>query len=212
MLFPETMTLGELWSRLHGLLLASPIPVLVAVVLAGVVLLVLGWRLYVLTVVAAGAVAGAMLGHAIAVYMEWPVHVPMIVVAALFAVAAIPLQKLVFFLAGGVAAVAAFEAYLGTSPTQPAELILAGIAFAVGGLAAFLLFKPVVVIASSATGSALVVLAGLSLAVNRSALKFDHALARWRWPLLGLAMVLALAGMWVQASMGKRARRRKATE
>jgi len=201
------MTFAELWTAIRDTVIGSHTPVLVAGVLAGVVLVVLGWRLYIVTVLFAAAAAGATVGQSIAGYMEWPVYPLMIGLATLFAVAAIPLQKLVFFLAGGVAGISAYKLYLGGSPDAPAELIIAGVVFAAGGLVAFFLFKPLVIAASSIAGAGLVVLAGLALATGGDRMLYEQSLSEWRWGLLGVFGLLALAGMWVQVSLGKGVRK-----
>jgi len=201
------MTFAGLWSVITDTVIGSHTPVLVAGVLAGVVLVVLGWRLYIVTVLFAAAAAGATVGQSIASYMEWPDYPLMIGLAALFAIAAIPLQKLVFFLAGGIAAINAYKLYLGAPPDTPSELMIAGALFAVGGLVAFFLFRPIVIAASSLAGAGLVVLAGLALASDGNRLTYQQSLSEWRWALAGVFALLAGAGMWVQLSIGKRVRK-----
>ncbi len=188
--------------------------VALVITLAGLITLLYGWRLFKIVVVAATALAGAYLGwylaHGYGLLPEkWQFAGPL-ALGLVGAIAAIPLQKAAMFFIGssvGFVCVGPIAAELiwkpPTGPTTTEYLVASVIAFVAMGLLAVLLFRPMVIVATSMFGATLVLSGGAQVA-QLYWLKEQDVYASYGLQIAGVFGILTVLGAVFQTTTSKK--------
>lgn len=123
---------------------------------AGVILLFYGWRAYKVALVVVGALLGAALGAALARKL----HIHPVIVALPMAlaagIAALMLQKVGVFLAGGACGLLLVASARGMFQNEWGFYVTAALAFTVGALLALYLWRPMITVSLALIGASLI--------------------------------------------------------
>jgi len=187
----------------------------VVMLIVGLLALLYGWKLYKVLVIVATALAGAYLGWYLAHdYKLLPEKIQFfgpLVLGLLGAVLAIPLQKAAVFFIGasiGFVSLGPLAAdMIWKAPDQPTltqYLITGGIAFIVMGILTLLMFRPMVMIATSMFGATLASSAAVQI-VQTVWYPDKDMFSLYPVALAGVFMGLTVGGVIFQAvSSGKK--------
>ena len=153
------------------------IAVCAVMLIAGLLSLLYGYRVYKLVVVVATGLVGAYVGWTF-LYPRLPekyAFLAPLVLGLLGALAALPMQKMMVFLVGAAVGFVSLGPVVAEviwkrpeGPTSSEYLIAGIVVFLAMGIMALLLFKPVVIIATSMFGSTLVLSAVVTLVEKTS--------------------------------------------
>jgi len=147
------------WEGLAERLSALPQVYILALVVAGLALLVAGYKIYRLALVLSGIVAGAIIGVTLGRAFDINPLILAIICAVVMGLLAFPLQKVLFFVAGGAIGVILVAPTLSVifkslgDKFWPLWLFLG---FIIIGVLTVLLFKQIVIIATAIEGAVLV--------------------------------------------------------
>jgi len=189
------------WEGLVGRVAALDMLYLIAVVVVGVALLLAGYKIYKVALVLSGIVAGTIIG----VTFGRAFQINPMITGAIFAVAlgilAIPLQKILFFVAGGAIGVIFVSPALAMVFGERLWLLWLAIGFVALGALAVLFFKQIVIIATSLEGAILVAFGTILLVQERTVGTVRKTLLAPDIYLLILVCLLTLFGVVIQAAL-----------
>ena len=180
-------------------------PVALGFIVGGILLLLWGFRLYRLEAILMGVAIGALAGLAVSAWIQINWIACLAVGALVCGVVAWPLVRVIWAMAFG--ANMAIAAALVTAVLAPAcsEGLLIGAAaagFVVGTAIGFMIFRFIVILASSLTGGAVLVLGVLRLVTFVPSLGDPVMAALKAMPWLALVLVLVPAVFGVIAQLG----------
>ncbi len=183
----------------------GPWPVAVGFIVGGFLLLLWGFRLYRLEAILMGVAIGALAGLAVAAWLQVNWIACLVAGALVCGVVAWPLVRVIWAIAFGanVAVVAALVTAAAAPASSEGLLLGAAVAgFVVGTAVGFMIFRFIVILASSLTGGAVLVLGVLRLVTLVPSLG-DPVMACLRsMPWLALVLVLVPAVFGVIAQLG----------
>jgi hypothetical protein len=129
---------------------------LAVLVVIGAGLMVAGWRIYKLSLILSALIGGAVLGASLGTLVGLDPLIPAVVVSLLCALAVMPTQKILFLFSGGAIGAIFITPVLCHFFGQNLWPVWAVVGFAVIGVLSFLLFKKIVIIATSIEGAFLI--------------------------------------------------------
>jgi len=195
---------SEFWRRVIGAVAGLGRVELAVLVIIGIGLLLAGWRIYKVSLILSALVGGALLGASIGTLLNISPLIPAGIGSVLCAVAVIPTQKVLFFFSGGAVGAIFVTPVLGHFFGEHLWPFWAVIGFAVIGVLAILLFKKIVIVATSFEGAFLVAFGAYFIIFGTSSEIVQKALTEPGPSLLITAAALGLVGTAVQLSWDKR--------
>ena len=177
---------------------------LVILVVIGIGLLAAGWRIYKLSLILSALVGGALLGASIGTLLNVSPLIPAAIASLLCAIAVVPTQKILFFFSGGAAGAIFVTPVLSHFFGERLWALWAVVGFAVIGVLAILLFKKIVIVATSFEGAFLITFGVYFLILGTSSETVGKALTEPAPSLLIVAAALGLIGIVIQLSWDKR--------
>lgn len=182
------------WEALAARLSALPQVYIFALVIAGLALLVAGYKIYRVALVLSGIVAGAIIGVTLGRAFNINPVVVGIICAVVMGILALPLQKVLFFIAGGaigVIFVAPTLAVIFKSLDERFWPLWLFLGFVMLGVLMVLFFKQIVIIATAIEGAVLVSF-GCVMLIQRAPSRSAHSIILHP-PLVILILILLLA-------------------
>jgi len=187
--------------RIRWVILRTPEAVALIYFVGGLLLLIYGLKIYRAAVILTGAVVGAIAGSLAAGSLGLPEWLGALVIGLALAILAWPMQKLAVFLLGGYFGVLFLSPTLVELFGQRLYVLWLVVSFLSLGFLCFLLFKPVVIIATSFEGAALLMGAMLVVAWHHVPKTTVRLLSTSPGLILLALLLLSLVGIFMQMGL-----------
>lgn len=194
--------------RIRWVILRTPEAVALIYFVGGLFLLIYGFKIYRAAVILTGAVVGAILGSWAAASLGLPEWLGALVIGLALAILAWPMQKLAAFLMGGYFGVLFLLPTLAELFGQRLYILWLLVSFLSLGVLCLLLFKPIVIIATSFEGAALLVGAMLVVAWHHAPKTTIRLLSTSPGLILLALLLLSLVGFLLQIGLMEKAKKK----
>lgn len=164
----------------------------------GMVLLLMGWQTWRVTLFLVGAIFGGAAGYAMAPHVSIHPLFLMIPLALVAGILALVLQRIGAFMAGGLCAAMPVLAFRADFAQQGVFWTVCAFAFLAGGLITLWLWRPMIIASLAVIGAAMVSDGAMMTWRHFHAASADEFLARVPWGPLALCGLLALLGIYMQ--------------
>lgn len=186
---------------IRWIILRTPVAMALIYFVGGLFLLIYGLKIYRAVVILAGAVVGAILGSWAAASLGLPAWLGALVIGLALAILAWPTQKLAVFLMGGYFGALFLLPTLAELFGQRLYVLWLVVSFVSLGFMCLLLFRPIVIIATSFEGAALLMGAMLVVAWHHVPKTTVRLLSTSPGLILLALLLLGLVGIFMQIGL-----------
>jgi|GEM_PF-3862496 len=194
--------------RIRWVIVRMPEAMALIYFVGGLLFLIYGLKIYRVAVILAGAVVGAIAGSWAAAELGFPPWVGALVIGLALAILAWPMQKLAVFLLGGYFGILFLSPTLAELFGERLYLLWIVVSFLCLGVLCLLLFKPVVIVATSFEGAALIVGAVLVVGWHRFPKAAANLVNTSPELILLVFLLLGLVGIFMQIGLLEKAKRK----